>query len=94
MHEEIKKNYLDGVIADSENIVEHKERLVQFLESQMRVSGHVPLLDIEPQYTQQWNGSGYDFGLTVYSVYVGTEKADRLSGVMAGKEIVNYKNLG
>lgn len=89
MHEEIKKFALTGSINDEVNVVEAKERMVHFLETQMREQGHVPLLDMDPQYTQQFDPSNdeYEFILSVYGVYVGEDAAWDTAGVMSGKTI-------
>lgn len=94
MHDEVTRNHLSGTILDSDNVVEHRERLVQFIESRMRDDGHVPLLDMEPQYTQRWNGAEFEFDISVYSVFVGHDRAAVVAGVMGGKEIMNYNHIG
>lgn len=88
MHDDIKRFSLDGEIGDS-NVVEAKERLVAFLESQMRDNGCVPCLDLEPQFTRSYNveSETYDFELSVYGIHVGRTKACDLAGIMGGKMI-------
>lgn len=94
MHDEIIKFSLDGEISDS-NIVESKDRHVQFLETQMRDSGAVPALDLEPQFTLDYDAEkeSYRFVLTVYGIEVGEEAAWQTAGIMAGKPIMRSTPL-
>jgi hypothetical protein len=89
MHEEVKRFPLEGAITDDLNVVEHKARLVHFVEGVMRDEGYVPLLDMEPQYNQWYDAVGehYEFKLSVYGVYVGKDKECRIAGMMNGKPI-------
>lgn len=88
MHDEIKRFALDGEISDG-NLIEGKARLVTFLESQMRDSGFVPALDLEPQFTLDYDveTDKHNFVLTVYGIHVGREKACHIAGIMAGKTV-------
>jgi hypothetical protein len=89
MHDEVKRFPLDGEIVDSGNLVTAKERLVNFVETQMRDEGYVPVLDLEPQFTLDYNldTEGYSFKLSVYGVHVGKEGAWQSAGMMNGKMI-------
>lgn len=90
MHDDIKRFELDGEI-DSANLVEAKDRMVLFLETQMRDSGFVPALDLEPQFTRQYNPEkeNYTFMLSLYGIYVGRAKACETAGIMGGKTITS-----
>lgn len=92
MHDEVTKFPLEGVLTDKLNLAQHKERMVHFLEGDMRDRGYVPLLDMEPHYTQSWNNDEghFTFKLSVYGVYVGKDKAWDVSGMMSGKIIPKY----
>lgn len=91
MHDEIKRFYLDGEIGH-DNLIEAKERLVNFLETQMRDNGYVPALDLEPQFTRSYDleRDTYDFVLTIYGIQVGRESAWKNAGIMSGKMIQKY----
>lgn len=93
MHDEVKRFPLDGEIVDSSNLVQAKERLVNFVETQMRDHGFVPTLDLEPQFTLDYNldTETYRFQLSVYGVHVGEEKAWQTAGMMSGKLILKHK---
>lgn len=95
MHDDIKRFSLNGEITDA-SLIEAKERLVNFLENQMRDSGCVPSLDLEPQFTLDYDveSDKYNFELTVYGIDVGRERAcssvEPIAGIMAGKTIPKY----
>lgn len=91
MHDDIIRYSLDGKISDT-NVVQEKERLIHFMENQMRYDGVVPSLDLDPQFTWEYNShsESYDFTLTVYGTHVGTEKAWKTAGTMAGTTIDRY----
>lgn len=91
MHDDIRKFSLEGELSDA-NIVENKQRMVNFVESVMRDDSYVPALDLEPQFTLAYNmeREAYDFTLSVYGVQVDKEEACETSGVMNGKRIPKY----
>jgi len=88
MHDDIERFSLDGEI-DSSNLLEAKERLVRFIETSMRDAGFVPALDLEPQFTREFNPETekYNFQLSVYGIKVGRAKACEAAGMMNGKII-------
>lgn len=85
MHDEIIRHSLKGTIGDN-NIVLQRERLIHFVESQMRDEGCVPSLDLEPQFTLDFDPSTetYEFELTVYGIYIGKEQACETAGITSG----------
>ena len=91
MHEEIKRFYLNGEVADN-NLVEAKERLIHFIEAGMRDEGYVPELTLEPQFSLNYDAVNekYDFELSVYGVHVGRERECHLSGVENGRTVMKY----
>lgn len=89
MHDDIKTFTLEGELADS-NLVQEKDRLVEFLEGQIRDLGSVPVLDLEPQFTLEYlpKSETYEFTLTIYGVPIeGEDDAWSLAGMMNGKII-------
>ena len=91
MHQEIVDFHLEGEVLE-QNLVKQKETLVRAVEDGMRESGHVPILDIEPQFSleyQMGNVGKFKFHLTVYGVWVGEESWD-VAGVTNGKKILKY----
>jgi hypothetical protein len=91
MHDEIKKFSLQGELSEK-NIVQNKERLVDYVESLMRDYGYVPALDVEPQFTLDYSPEreAFNFTLSAYGVQIDKEKAWSTGGIMSGKEIPKY----
>ena len=56
----------------------HERLLIQ----DMRSKGYVPVLDLEPQFSIEYNvkKDNYGFNLEIYGVYVGKKKAYQLEG--------------
>jgi len=90
MHDEIIRYALEGEISDG-NLVENKERLVFFLETQMRDEGVVPVLDMDPQFTLDYDPEREAFGfkLSVYGSYVGSNACE-IEGTMGGTMIMKH----
>lgn len=86
MHDEIIRYSLEGTMTEI-NIVEQRERLIHNLENQMRDVGAVPVLDLDPQFTLDYEPESetYNFSLTVYGTW--TEDASGVSGVCEGKPV-------
>lgn len=91
MHDEIQRFNLNGKIADTE-ITQTRERLVDFVESMMRDQGYVPALDLEPQFTMDFDESTeeFKFALSVYGVKIDKDKTWSVGGILSGKEITRY----
>jgi hypothetical protein len=91
MHDEIRKFSLEGDLGDSK-VVQTRERLVEYVESLMRDYSYVPALDLEPQFTRDYDPEteSFKFTLSVYGVKVEKEKAWQTGGIMSGKEIPKY----
>jgi hypothetical protein len=92
MHEEIKRFPLEGIITDKLDVVQHKDRMVHFIESDMRERGYVPDLDKEPHYNQSYDAreGHFTFKLSVYGIYVGKEQSWSIAGMMSGNPIQKY----
>jgi hypothetical protein len=90
MHEEIRRFGHSGIVAEGTNVVEFKNSQVRFVEGLMRDEGFVPALDIEAQYTQQYDAeqNHFTYQVSVYGIYVGREQAWRAAGVMNGRMIM------
>jgi hypothetical protein len=90
MHDEIRRFGIEGQIADI-NIVDQKQRLVDFQENRMREEGCVPSLDLDPQFTLDYDAESetFNFALSVYGVYVG-EDSWQVAGVSSGTTIQRF----
>lgn len=90
MHEAIKRFYLDGEVK-YEYLTKTRRSLEETLEDQMRLSGYVPVLDIDPQLTQEYDPESEKFKVTIslYGAYVG-EGCDSIAGIMFGKPVMKH----
>lgn len=88
-HFEIENFSLEGTISETA-VAEHRERLILWVESDMRDRGYVPVLDLEPAWSLWYDGQDYRFRLTVYGVEIGIDEAWATAGVMNGKTIPRH----
>lgn len=93
-HKKLKSFSLDGNINDEAATPRLKTEYINLLISQMRLSGYVPVLDIEPDFTIQYNENKkyFNFKLTVYGIYVGKRKAEWIQGIDRYNPIYIQKN--
>lgn len=87
-HKIIKKFGMSGVIYDDSKIMSMRDEYIRLLTESMRSQGYVIRYDIDPDFTVKYNGSTYDFELSVYGVYVGRTKAQCYKGIDKNKPIM------
>lgn len=75
MHKKITKFHLDGIIYDDSMILRMRENYIKLITDSMRMQGYVPRIDIDPDFSIQYNGSGYNFELSVYGCFIGKKNA-------------------
>lgn len=94
MHNDIKSYRLFGEIDDA-HIEQTKERLIHSLEDHMRLDNHVPVLDIDPQFTLDYKQDReiFEFCLTLYGVEVDEEEVESCAGMMEGRKIMRHTHL-
>jgi hypothetical protein len=82
-HKPIKRFYLDGIIYDDSMIGRLKEEYIRLLISEMKLSGYVPRIDLDPDFTLLYNDSKdfFEFELSVHGVYAGKRKSECIAGV-------------
>ena len=82
-HKPIKQFYLDGQISDEAVLGRFKIEYIRLLTSEMRLSGYVPRLDIDPDFTIQYNPTTeyFTFKLSMYGTYVGKKKSEWIQGI-------------
>ena len=80
----IKDFSLEGEIADDSFISGHRVKMEKIMEGHMRGMGYVPHLDLDSQYTIEYNQETetFRFYLVVYGVFVGKKKAREIVGRM------------
>jgi hypothetical protein len=93
-HKSIKKFNLSGVIHDESALGRLKEEYIRLLESEMRLSGYVPRIDIQVDFTIDYNERKkyFEFELTVYGVHTGRKQSEWIAGVDGSKAIYTQKS--
>ena len=88
-HKPIKKFSLDGTIKDDAMIIRLKNEYIRLLKTEMVLTGYVPRLDIDPDFTISYNHikEYFEFTLTVYGTYVGKTRAKWTIGI-DGTEVI------
>jgi hypothetical protein len=82
-HKPIKRFGLDGVIYDDSSIYRLQQEYIRLVVMEMRLSGYVPRLDIDPQFTIEYNENKntYNFTLSIYGIYTGRKKSECIIGI-------------
>ena len=93
-HKPIKKFNLSGVIHDESALGRLKEEYIRLLESEMRLSGYVPRLDIQVDFTIDYNERKkyFEFELTVHGIHTGRRQSEWIIGVDGSKPIYTQKS--
>jgi hypothetical protein len=93
-HKPIKKFNLKGNIYDDSAIVRLREEYAKLLATEMRLSGYVPRLDINQDFTLEYNHQKqyFEFELTSYGVYVGKKKAEWISGIDEVRVVLTHQS--
>lgn len=82
-HKPIKRFSLEGDIYDDAAIYRLRTEYVRLLTLEMKLSGYVPRLDINQDFTIQYNNKAniFNFKLSLYGVYVGKKKSEWITGI-------------
>lgn len=82
-HKPIKHFFLDGQIHDEAAIGRLKTEYIRLVTAEMRLSGYVPRLDIDPDFTIEFNNitEYFTFRLSMYGTYVGRKKSKWITGI-------------
>jgi hypothetical protein len=82
-HKALKLFSLSGSIYDDSAIWRLKIEYVNLITTEMRLSGYVPRVDIDPDFTVEYNEKAeyYNFKISLYGIYVGKRKSEWISGV-------------
>ena len=92
MHRSIKRFHLEGQIYDDALIPRLQTEYINILNTQMKLQGYAPRLDIDPQFTIEYNGKSYNFKLSVYGTFVGRKNSEWMQGIDGFKPIFIQKN--
>jgi hypothetical protein len=93
-HKPINHFTLDGIIKDESAIGRLRLELVRLKNLEMCELGYVPRLDVEPNFTIQYNEikEYFEFTLTVYGTFVGKKKALWIRGIDGTQIVPTQKN--
>lgn len=82
-HKAIKTFNLEGIIKDDAAIGRLRLELTKLKITEMRELGYVVRLDIDPNFTIQYNETKeyFEFKLTVYGTYIGKTKSKWTIGI-------------
>ncbi len=82
-HKPIRHFFLDGQIHDDAAIGRLKTEYIRLVTAEMRLSGYVPRLDIDPDFTIEFNNitEYFTFRLSMYGTYVGRRKSEWITGI-------------
>lgn len=82
-HKPIKTFTIDGIIKDDAAIGRLRLEFERLQILQMRDLGYVPRLDIDPNFTIQYNNTKeyFEFTLTTYGTYLGKKKSECIMGI-------------
>ena len=93
-HKPIKKFNLSGVIYDESAIGRLRQEYTRLIESEMRLSGYVPRLDIDIDFTIDYNEKKqyFEFEISVHGIYAGKRKSEWIAGIDVNKPIYIQKS--
>jgi hypothetical protein len=93
-HKPIKRFHIDGNIYDDSAIARLRTEYAKLLETEMKMSGYVPRIDINPDFTLNYNQQKqyFEFELSIYGVYVGKKKSEWIIGIDETKAIYIPQN--
>jgi hypothetical protein len=88
-HKTIKRFSLDGSIHDDAAIGRLKLEYIRLINTEMKIMGYVPRLDIDPDFTIRYNHNKqlFEFNLSIYGSYVGKKRAQWTIGI-DGTELI------
>jgi hypothetical protein len=60
-----------------------KQEYIRLLISEMKLSGYVPRIDLDPDFTIRYNDikNYFEFELSIHAVYAGKRKSEWIAGI-------------
>jgi hypothetical protein len=92
-HKPLKRFGLSGSIYSDSAIIRLKQEYINLLITEMKIMGYVPRIDIDFDFTMQYNKQKqyFEFELSIYGIFVGKKKAEWITGV-DGTRVVPIPN--
>ena len=93
-HKPIKKFNLSGVIYDESAIGRLRQEYTRLIESEMRLSGYVPRIDIDIDFTIDYNEKKkyFEFEITVHGIHTGRKQSEWIAGIDVSTPIFIQKS--
>ena len=93
-HKSIKTFTVEGIIKDDAAIGRLRLEIERLKTLQMRELGYVPRLDMDPNFTIQYNNTKehFEFILTIYGTYLGKRKSQCIMGIDGTLLVPTHKN--
>jgi hypothetical protein len=82
-HKPIKRFTLDGIFQDDSSIVRLKNEYIRLLKTEMVLTGYVPRLDIDTDFTiyNKKKKDVFEFMISLYGTYLGKKQAQCIEGI-------------
>lgn len=84
-HKNIKRFQTEGTIRSDSDIPRLRAGLETLMLSHMRISGYVPVLDVDSAWSTWYNDDTWYFKLTMHGIYLGKKEAQKWEGTFSGK---------
>jgi len=93
-HKPIKKFGISGQISSDYDLVRLRFEYDKLILLQMKLSGYVPRLDIDTDFTLSYNSKGnyFEFELSIYGIYVGKKKSQCIMGIQGNQVLYLPQN--
>jgi len=92
-HQNIKRFQIEVEFRDDSDMIRIKQQYENLLVGQMKDSGYTRVLDIDPSFSVEFDGTTWKFLMTIHGVYVGKKKSWQLEGITQGKLIARSTPL-
>ena len=82
-HKPLKRFGLNGSIYSDSALIRLKQEYIDLLNTEMKLMGYVPRLDIDIDFTIEYNRQKhyFEFELSIYGIFVGKKKAKWITGI-------------
>jgi hypothetical protein len=90
----IKKFGFDGIIKDDASIPRMRSQYENMIVHSMRISGYVPVLDLDSQFHLEYdqNKDQYSFKIYVHGIFVGKKKSLQYEG-FTGQRLIPRSDI-
>jgi hypothetical protein len=86
-HKQINRFQAKVNFRDDSDMIRVRAQYESLLTHDMRIKGYVRVLDIDTNFSVEFDGETWVFLMTLYGVYVGKKKACQSEGITQGKLI-------